>query len=124
MSTQTAPIPSVAFYTHIAVCPHCQKELRVASKYVGEVVNCRFCSGQLRVEPDATVALPVAYRVSAIPLETSLTAEGSVPHWPKMLEKQLNDQAQQGYHFVRAFMAGEHLGVVFELELPEGQVED
>lgn len=27
-------------------CPHCQRELRVNKKYVGENVACKFCSGQ------------------------------------------------------------------------------
>jgi hypothetical protein len=27
-------------------CPHCEQELRIAGKYVGERVQCKFCGGQ------------------------------------------------------------------------------
>lgn len=115
MSTQADSVPVVKFLTHIAICPHCNKELRVASKYVGQEVNCRFCDGLLRVETEFPVpSAGSAYRVATVALDSSVTAEGSIPHWPAEMQKQLDQQAQSGYRFLRAFPVGEHLGLVFE----------
>jgi hypothetical protein len=115
MSTQSDSVPVVKFLTHIAICPHCNKELRVASKYVGQEVNCRFCNGLLRVETDFPAPPDASgYRVLAVPLDSSVTAEGTIPHWPAAMQKQLDQQAQSGYRFLRAFPVGEHLGIVFE----------
>ena len=115
MSSQADTVPAVKFVTHIAVCPHCNQELRVAAKYVGQEVNCRFCSGPLRVETDEAAPTEGGqYQVVAIPLDCSLTTEGSVPHWPAAMQKELDRHAHNGYRFVRAFPAGEHLGIVFE----------
>lgn len=115
MSTQTDSVPVVKFLTHIAICPHCNKELRVASKYVGQEVNCRFCNGLLRVEAEFPMSLEgAAYRVVAVPLDRSVTTEGAIPHWPAAMQKQLEEHSQNGYRFLRAFPVGEHLGIVFE----------
>jgi hypothetical protein len=115
MSTQADSVPVVKFLTHIAICPHCNKELRVASKYVGQEVNCRFCNGLLRVVADFPAqAVASAFRVVAVPLDSSVTTEGSIPHWPAAVQKQLDKHAQSGYRFLRAFPVGEHLGIVFE----------
>lgn len=39
-------------------CPHCQRELRIAGKYRGEKVQCRFCDGRFTLDfstPDVTL---------------------------------------------------------------------
>lgn len=114
MASQAETVPVVKIHTHLAACPHCDKELRVAAKYVGQEVNCRFCSGRLRVESDEAAAAARGYRVLAIALDTSVTTEGAVPHWPAAIEERLNEEARQGYRFVRSFVTGEHLGIVLE----------
>lgn len=41
-------------------CPHCEQELRIAAKYVGQLVGCRFCESQFQVN----LANPAIRRVA------------------------------------------------------------
>ena len=118
MISKAVAVPSVEVLTHLAVCPHCGKELRVATKYLGEEVTCRFCSGQLRLESESVVdALPAQYQVVAIAINR-LASKPHIPSdWPGVMQRKLNEQAMLGYRFLRAFPVGEHLAIVFQREV-------
>ena len=50
------PVPQVAQPSgHYVICPACRRELRVADRFVGQVVACRFCSEpfEIAIGPEA-----------------------------------------------------------------------
>lgn len=43
------------------LCPHCDKELRINRKYIGQGVSCKFCAGSFRFDLSSPTAKPVAF---------------------------------------------------------------
>lgn len=37
-------------------CPHCEKQLRTAKKYLGQNVQCRFCAAPFQIDPNAATS--------------------------------------------------------------------
>jgi len=35
------------------LCPDCQRELRINSKYIGQSVSCKHCDGRLKFDPES-----------------------------------------------------------------------
>lgn len=43
-------------------CPNCEQELRIAAKYIGKTVQCKFCTAPFRLEPQSpTIRLIAVY---------------------------------------------------------------
>ena len=43
------------------LCPHCDKELRINRKYVGQGVSCKHCAGSFRFDLSSPQVRPVAF---------------------------------------------------------------
>ena len=43
------------------LCPHCDKELQINRKYIGQGVSCKFCAGSFRFDLSGPTAKPVAF---------------------------------------------------------------
>mgnify|MGYP001208277571 FL=1 len=113
MQKETTLANDVPLHAHLTKCPHCNRELRVAPRFLDQEVSCRFCSGRLRIcHPEGEHTANQSYRVFTIPITRSQTTEGSIPHWPATMEATLNGMAGQGYQFLRSFPVGEHLAVI------------
>jgi DnaJ-class molecular chaperone len=55
-------------------CPHCQRELRINRKYVGQTVQCKFCAGGFSLDINRPITKATAFYTTCPYCEDELRA--------------------------------------------------